>query len=160
MVEPKSQPCTVVWTVPVRQPPYACVPPELKVRTPAHTKNLGWYVEFESRVTHRTAVPGRRLLEAGRCEAGGALRRPAGRAVLAAPACAGGESVILLHPPLPLVGASIGMERGGVIKMAVSPTARPRPSGSAQPLCFVGATCRSLRGPRDSHSTHHPGCFA
>ena len=28
-------------------------PPELKVRTPAHTKQLGWYVEFESRVTHR-----------------------------------------------------------------------------------------------------------
>ena len=26
--------------------------PELKVRTPAHTKQLGWYVEFESRVTH------------------------------------------------------------------------------------------------------------
>ena len=25
--------------------------PELKVRTPAHTKQPGWYVEFESRVT-------------------------------------------------------------------------------------------------------------
>ena len=35
-----------------------CVPPELKVRTPAHTKQLGWYVgyvEFESRVTQDTA---------------------------------------------------------------------------------------------------------
>ena len=30
-------------------------PPELKVRTPAHTKHLGWYLEFEFRVTHRTA---------------------------------------------------------------------------------------------------------
>ena len=28
-------------------------PPELTVRTPAHTKQLGWCVEFESRVTHR-----------------------------------------------------------------------------------------------------------
>ena len=27
-------------------------PPELKVRTPAHAKYPGWYVEFESRVTH------------------------------------------------------------------------------------------------------------
>ena len=26
-------------------------PPELKVSSPAHTKQLGWYVEFESRVT-------------------------------------------------------------------------------------------------------------
>ena len=26
-------------------------PPELKVRTPAHTKHSGWYLEFESRVT-------------------------------------------------------------------------------------------------------------
>ena len=32
--------------------------PELKVRTPAHTKQLGWYVEFESRVTHRRRVRG------------------------------------------------------------------------------------------------------
>ena len=31
-------------------------PPELKVRTQAHTIQLGWYVEFESRVrTHRRA---------------------------------------------------------------------------------------------------------
>ena len=29
-------------------------PPELKVRTPAHTKHLGWYLVFESRVTHRS----------------------------------------------------------------------------------------------------------
>ena len=28
------------------------VPPELKVMAPAHTKHLGWHVEFESRVTH------------------------------------------------------------------------------------------------------------
>ena len=27
--------------------------PELKLRTTAHTEQLGWYVEFESRVTHR-----------------------------------------------------------------------------------------------------------
>ena len=26
-------------------------PPELKVRTPAHTEHPGWYLEFESRVT-------------------------------------------------------------------------------------------------------------
>ena len=45
--------------------------PELKVNTPAHTKHLGWYAEFESRVTqgllellHRTVqVPAR----AGAC---------------------------------------------------------------------------------------------
>ena len=29
--------------------------PELKVRTPAHTKQLGWHVEFESRVMHPSA---------------------------------------------------------------------------------------------------------
>ena len=29
------------------------VPPGPEVRTPAHTKHLGWYLEFESRVTHR-----------------------------------------------------------------------------------------------------------
>ena len=28
-------------------------PPELKVRTPAHTEHPGWYLEFESRVTRR-----------------------------------------------------------------------------------------------------------
>ena len=28
-------------------------PPQLKVRTPAHTTQRVWYVEFESRVTHR-----------------------------------------------------------------------------------------------------------
>ena len=27
-------------------------PPELKVRTPAHTKHLGWYLEFVFRVAH------------------------------------------------------------------------------------------------------------
>ena len=31
----------------------AICPPELKVRAPAHTKHLGWYLEFESRVTRR-----------------------------------------------------------------------------------------------------------
>ena len=30
----------------------ASCPLELKFRTPAHTKHLGWHVEFESRVTH------------------------------------------------------------------------------------------------------------
>ena len=35
-------------------------PPELKVRTPAHTKQLGWYLEFESRVTYSNTY---RLLE-------------------------------------------------------------------------------------------------
>ena len=34
-----------------------------------------------------------------------------------------GETVILLHPPLPSLGISIEM-KGGVIKMTVSPTAR------------------------------------
>ena len=29
----------------------ASCPAELKLRTPAHTKHLGWYLEFESRVT-------------------------------------------------------------------------------------------------------------
>ena len=41
-------------------------PPELKVRTPAHTKQLGWYVELESRVTqsgHRQQVDRCRLAE-------------------------------------------------------------------------------------------------
>ena len=51
--------------------------------------------------------------------------RPAGcqhRKQLAA--CAAGESsVILLDPPLPLVGVAIGGSMGGVIKMTVSPTA-------------------------------------
>ena len=28
--------------------------PELKASTPAHTKHLCWYLEFESRVTHST----------------------------------------------------------------------------------------------------------
>ena len=28
-------------------------PPKLKVRTPAHTKQLGWYLEFEFQVKHR-----------------------------------------------------------------------------------------------------------
>ena len=39
-----------------------CVcPPEIKVRTPAHTKQLGWYVEFEFRVTHaHESCPNRR----------------------------------------------------------------------------------------------------
>ena len=34
-------------------------PPELKVRTPAYAKNLGWYLEFEFRVTQ---VDGGRLV--------------------------------------------------------------------------------------------------
>ena len=32
-------------------------PPELKVRTPARAIQLGWYVEFESRVTHPQSEP-------------------------------------------------------------------------------------------------------
>ena len=31
-------------------------PPEPKVRTPAHTRQLGWYLEFESRVTQCVCV--------------------------------------------------------------------------------------------------------
>ena len=46
-----------------------CIPPELKVRTPAHTKHMGWYLEFESRVkTHRVElrrVPDREALLPG-----------------------------------------------------------------------------------------------
>ena len=34
-------------------------PPGLKVRTPAHTKQLGWCLEFEFRVTHIAAFAGR-----------------------------------------------------------------------------------------------------
>ena len=33
----------------------AVCPPDLKARTPAHAKQLGWYVEFESRVTQGLA---------------------------------------------------------------------------------------------------------
>ena len=36
--------------------PPAIYPPELKVRTPVHTKQLGWYVEFESRVTQNQKI--------------------------------------------------------------------------------------------------------
>ena len=42
-----------------------CAPPELKVRTPEYTKHLGWYVEFESRVTHRDVVEIIRVRGAG-----------------------------------------------------------------------------------------------
>ena len=35
------------------------IPPELKARTPAHTKQLGWYVEFGSRVTQVLGRPAR-----------------------------------------------------------------------------------------------------
>ena len=31
-------------------------PPELKASTPAHAKHLGWYLEFESRVTHSDSL--------------------------------------------------------------------------------------------------------
>ena len=34
-----------------------------------------------------------------------------------------GETAILLHPPLPLSGVSMGIRKGGVVKMTVSPTA-------------------------------------
>ena len=37
----------------VRKPDQSCKYPELKVSTPAHTKYLGWYLEFEFRVTHK-----------------------------------------------------------------------------------------------------------
>ena len=37
---------------PARTSQTCLYPPKLKVRTPAHTKQLGWYVDFESRVTH------------------------------------------------------------------------------------------------------------
>ena len=36
----------------------------------------------------------------------------AGVVLTASPGLAVGETVILLHPPLPLLGVSIGMERG------------------------------------------------
>ena len=68
-----------------------CAPPELKLSTPAHAKQLGWYLEFESRVTQasspdsgpgglagsqttsersraETAARHRRLMTAGRLE--------------------------------------------------------------------------------------------
>ena len=36
--------------------PCSCAPPGTQSRTPAHTKHLGWYLEFEFRVTHRDAA--------------------------------------------------------------------------------------------------------
>ena len=36
---------------------------------------------------------------------------------------AAGETVILLHPPLPLLGVSTRIKKRGVIKMTASPTA-------------------------------------
>ena len=36
-----------------RQQASVLCPPKLKVRTPAHTKHLGWYLGFQFRVTHR-----------------------------------------------------------------------------------------------------------
>ena len=38
---------------PIFTRPALCVPRTLKVRTPAHTKHLGWYLEFEFRVTRQ-----------------------------------------------------------------------------------------------------------
>ena len=32
------------------------LPPELKVRTPAHAEQLGWHVEFEFRVTQTWVI--------------------------------------------------------------------------------------------------------
>ena len=40
----------VIGRWPADPQPYV---PELKVKTPAHTKQLGWYVQFEFRGTHR-----------------------------------------------------------------------------------------------------------
>ena len=47
--------CSITYQPPDWRRPIEAIdvcPPELKVMTPAHTKQLGWYAEFESRVTH------------------------------------------------------------------------------------------------------------
>ena len=46
-----KRPVVVDWTAGHHKRNPVC-PPELKVRTPARTKQPGWYVEFESWVTH------------------------------------------------------------------------------------------------------------
>ena len=63
--------------------PALCVPPELKVRTAAHTRQLRWHVEFESQGTHRfrqTASPQTSALGRKRprilCPPAGSLRSP------------------------------------------------------------------------------------
>ena len=38
-------------------------PPELKVKTAAHAKHLGWYLDFESRVMHRSRLDWARLVD-------------------------------------------------------------------------------------------------
>ena len=57
-----------------------------------------------------------------------------------------GETVILLHPPLPSVGVSIGMERAGCSKMTVSPTA----------AAAATAGCSHRRQPSSPQSCHRP----
>ena len=54
---PRHGPSSSWPTRPPGPAPSRLCPPELKVRTSAHTKNLGWYLDFESRVTHRASGP-------------------------------------------------------------------------------------------------------
>ena len=70
-----------------------------------------------------------------------------------------GETVILLHPPLPSVGVPIAMETGRQ-QMTVSPTATAA-AAAAPPLLFL---VRRMLGHDDAHarSRHwaRPACYA
>ena len=59
-----------------------------------------------------------------------------------------GETATLLHPPLPLIGVSMGCRMVGSI-MTVSPTARPRPPPTAvRESCVVGSRTYRSAPPR------------
>ena len=78
------------------------------------------------------------------CGGPGAAGKPLRKCSRCGVRLAVGETVILLHPLLPLVGVSIGMERESVSKMTVSPMAR------------CDATARRPASGRTGRSTSHP----
>ena len=60
---PRRAPLPATGLVAVARAQQPLCHPELKVRTPAHTKHPGWYPECETRRTHRQLGPPRLLLE-------------------------------------------------------------------------------------------------
>ena len=152
----------------------ACVPPpELKVRTPAHTKQPGWYLEFESRVTHR-CTRGWRGATHGRSRSTQPSARAASKTCWGQRLCHLGETAVLIGkrleggraPPagvsgrhLQLLAAPVqvgNVRRDALLQIAlVLGHLQKRPAGNGQSRS-PRAHCRRHPPPPAAATRRHP----
>ena len=120
----------------------AVCPPELKVRAPAHAKQLGWHVEFESRVT-----------QALKLAKVGDPPQDVAYSTFATEHDAASEQLQAYHDMSLAAGEQelvvlLGGEHGAEVELRVSTALSADPAGEKRPTIHYKSSCNSVPSSR------------